>query len=98
MDAVFPAAGNPFFFPELMDEEGLKPHSVKEVWLSISMQPNVILDVSEFWPNKVKALQSHVTQIGDPLKFVERMTSRRATDSTVEAPRYEERFRRIMYG
>lgn len=97
VDAVFPAAGNPFFFPELMDEEGLAPHAVGEVWMSISMQPNLILDVTDTWPLKIQALQCHVSQIGDPAKFAERMQTRRAADSTEEAPRFEERFRRIVY-
>ncbi len=97
VDAVFPAAGNPFFFPELMDEEGLMPHTVREVWMSISMQPNLVLDVTEYWPRKIEALQSHASQIGDPAKFVERMKTRKVTDSPEEAPRYEERFRRIVY-
>jgi LmbE family N-acetylglucosaminyl deacetylase len=97
VDAVFPAAGNPFFFPELMDEEGLAPHSVKEVWMSISMQPNVIMDVTEFWQKKIDALRCHASQIGDPEKFDQRMKTRRAAESSEEAPRYEERFRRIKY-
>ena len=97
VDAVFPAAGNPFFFPELMDEEGLAPHSVKEVWMSISMQPNVIMDVTDFWPIKMKALHAHASQIGDPEKFDERMKTRRTPESTDEAPRFEERLRRIVY-
>ena len=33
MDAVFPAAGNPVFFPELLIE-GLAPHIPSEVWCS----------------------------------------------------------------
>jgi LmbE family N-acetylglucosaminyl deacetylase len=97
VDAVFPAAGNPFFFPELMDEEGLAPHSVKEVWMSISMQPNVIMDVTDFWPIKMKALHAHTSQIGDPIKFDERMKTRRTPESTDEVPRFEERLRRIVY-
>jgi LmbE family N-acetylglucosaminyl deacetylase len=96
-DAVFPAAGNPFFFPELMDEEGLAPHSVKEIWMSISMQPNGLMDVTEYWQKKIDALHCHASQIGDPEKADQRMKSRRAAESSEEAPRYEERFRRIKY-
>jgi LmbE family N-acetylglucosaminyl deacetylase len=97
VDAVFPAAGNPLYFPELLSDEGLEPHSVKEVWLTVTGQPNTVIDVTEFWERKIGALHCHATQIGDMSQLDERMRSRRTPDSTPEAPRYEERFRRIKY-
>jgi LmbE family N-acetylglucosaminyl deacetylase len=98
VDALFPAVGNPFFFPELKVEEGLEPHQVKELWLSVTGQPNLILDVTDHWEDKIGALQAHRSQVGDPEKFAERMHSRRASDSSVETPRYEEKFRRFKFG
>jgi LmbE family N-acetylglucosaminyl deacetylase len=97
LDAVFPAAGNPHFFPELL-QEGLEPHTPREVWISIPAVPTVTLDVTETWPVKLNALKEHRSQIGDPLKFEERMRSRRAEGSTEQEPRFEERFRVIKYG
>jgi LmbE family N-acetylglucosaminyl deacetylase len=96
LDAVFPAAGSPVFFPELL-KEGYPPHVPKEVWCSLTMQPNVILDITETWPIKLEALLEHKTQIGDVEKFTERMRSRRTEDSTDENPRFEERFRVVKY-
>lgn len=96
VDAVFPAAGNPLYFPELL-QEGLEPHAVKEVWLTVTGQPNTVIDVSAFWERKIAALHCHASQIGDMSQLDERMRGRRAPDSTPEAPRYEERFRRIKY-
>lgn len=96
LDAVFPAAGSPVFFPDLL-EEGYLPHMPREVWCSLTMQPNVILDVTETWPIKLEALLHHKTQIGDIDKFLERMKSRRTEESTDENPIYEERFRRVIY-
>jgi LmbE family N-acetylglucosaminyl deacetylase len=96
MDAVFPAAGNAVFFPELL-HEGYLPHMPKEVWCSLTMQPNVIVDVTETWPIKLEALLHHKTQIGEIDKFQERMRSRRTEDSTDENPRFEERFRVVKY-
>jgi LmbE family N-acetylglucosaminyl deacetylase len=98
IDAVFPASGSAFFFPDLLLREGLEPHSVKEVWMSVTHQPNTILDITEFWPTKVRALKEHVSQIGNPDEFEKRMLSRKSSESSDEAPRYEERFRRIVYG
>ena len=96
MDAVFPAAGNPVFFPELLIE-GLSPHMPKEVWCSLTMQPNVILDVTDMWQIKLEAILEHKSQIGNVEQFLERMRSRRTEDSTDEDPRYEERFRVVKY-
>ena len=97
LDAVFPAAGNPLYFPELLKEENLEPHKTGEVWISLTSQPNVTLDVTDTWDIKILALKEHKSQIGDPEKLIERMKARRTEDSTDDAPHYEERFRRIIF-
>jgi LmbE family N-acetylglucosaminyl deacetylase len=97
MDAVFPAAGNPVFFPELL-VEGYPPHMPREIWCSLTMQPNFVVDITETWPVKLEALLRHKSQIGEPEAFLERMKTRRTEDSTEETPRYEERFRVVKYG
>jgi len=96
LDAVFPAAGNDLFFPELL-AEGHPPHMPKEVWVSLTNQPNVTIDITDTWPVKLNALKEHKTQIGDPVKFEERMRSRHTAESTDENPRFEEKFRVIKY-
>ncbi len=97
LDAVFPAAGNKEYFPELITE-GYPPHTPKEVWCSLTMQPTVTLDVTDTWPVKMEALLHHKTQVGGADKFKERMRSRHTEDSTDEHPRYEEKFRVVKYG
>ena len=96
LDAVFPAAGNELFFPELL-MDGWQPHSPKEVWVSLTSQPNVTMDVTATWDIKIRALKEHASQIGDPAKLEERMRSRHAEDSTPENPRFEEKFRVINW-
>jgi len=71
---------------------------VREVWVTLTNQPNVTLDITETWPIRLQALLEHKTQIGDPEKFKERMKSRHTEDSTDENPRYEDKFRVIKYG
>lgn len=95
IDAVFPAAGNRFFFPELL-EEGYQPHEVEEVWMSLTNQPDVILDVTEHWDDKICALKYHASQIGDPDAFEKRMVERLQNDETLDY-KYEEQFRRIKF-
>ena len=96
LDAVFPAAGNVAYFPELI-EEGFEPHMPKEVWCSLTNQPNTTVDVTEFWDVKLQAILQHKTQVQDAEKLIERFKSRRAEDSTEDNPRYEEKFRVVKY-
>jgi Uncharacterized proteins, LmbE homologs len=96
MDAVFPAAGSPVFFPELL-LEGYDPHMPKEIWCSLTMQHNVKVDVTDTWQIKLDAILKHKSQVGDVDKFLERMKARRTEDSTEENPRYEEHFRIVKY-
>jgi LmbE family N-acetylglucosaminyl deacetylase len=96
LDAVFPAAGNSHFFPELL-KEGYHPHTPREVWVSLASAPTVTLDVTATWEIKMNALREHKSQIGDPVLFEQRMRSRRTLDSTDDAPRYEEYFRVLKF-
>jgi LmbE family N-acetylglucosaminyl deacetylase len=96
LDAVFPAAGNPVYFPELL-EEGFQPHMPREVWCSLTSQPNTTMDVTDTWDVKLQAILKHTTQVQDAEKLIERFKSRRAEDSTEENPRYEEKFRVVKY-
>ncbi len=98
LDAIYPAARDHLYFFDLLTEEKLEPHVVREVWLSVTLNPNVTLDVTDCWEMKIRALCEHRSQIGDPQAFVERMHKRRTPDSQEEAPKYEERFRRLVLG
>jgi LmbE family N-acetylglucosaminyl deacetylase len=97
LDAVYPPARDHLYFPELLEVEKLEPHAVREVWVSGTLQPNVLMDVTGLWETKIRALYEHKSQIGDPQKLAERMRSRLAPGSTPENPRYEEGFRRIVF-
>jgi LmbE family N-acetylglucosaminyl deacetylase len=97
VDAVFPAAGNPLYFPELLQEEGLQPHPIKEVWLAVTGNPNIVIDVTDYWERKIEALHCHETQISDMKALDERMRGRHTPDSSPESPRYEEKFRRFKF-
>jgi LmbE family N-acetylglucosaminyl deacetylase len=96
IDAVFPAAQNELYFPELINEN-IFPHHVEEVWLSLPKDPNVTFDVTETWPIKIKALEEHITQIGDIQKFRERMASRGAYSDKNGVLHFEEKFNRIDF-
>jgi len=95
IDAVFPGAGNPFYFPDLI-EVGYPPHEVEEVWMSLTEQADITLDVTAHWEDKIKALKCHASQIGDPDAFEKKMLDRRQKDDQAEL-KYEEQFRRIKF-
>lgn len=97
LDAVFPAARDHLNFIELWRDEGLEPHIVKEVWISLPLQENVCLDVTDFWQNKINALLEHKSQIGEPEDLIKRMRERHTEESSLEAPVYLEKFRRIIF-
>ncbi|MBI2881786.1 MAG: PIG-L family deacetylase [Candidatus Tectomicrobia bacterium] len=63
-DAIYPAAGNRFFFPDLL-KSGLEPHKVKEVLFGSSSSPDYYVDISPTLELKIKALRCHRSQIGD---------------------------------
>lgn len=94
--AVFPACGNPFYYPELIGE-GLEPHTPKEVWFSLPSNPNIIFDVTDYWGIKLSALHKHLSQIGDVKEFNHRMLKRRTPDSSEQDPRFEENYFRIVF-
>ena len=96
VDAVFPGVSSPHFFPELI-QEGYQPHFLKEVWLSIPSNPNFTLDVTDFWDLKIRALREHHTQIGNPAELEKRIRERKTSLSLPDAPRFEEKFYRIIF-
>jgi LmbE family N-acetylglucosaminyl deacetylase len=67
LDAAFPAAGNPRAFRDLLFDEGLKAHKVKEVWLYFTggQHVNHFVDIGETLDQKVAALAAHESQIGE---------------------------------
>jgi LmbE family N-acetylglucosaminyl deacetylase len=67
LDAAFPAAGNPSAFRDLLFDEGLKAHKVKQVWLYFTggQHANHFVDITETLDQKVAALAAHESQIGE---------------------------------
>ena len=95
LDAIFPAAGNRMYFPELL-EEGLEPHSPTEVWLSVTTEPNVWVNVNDTIAIKIAALRQHKSQIKDPDVLEKRIRDRlRRPDMDEEF--YAESFRVIRF-
>lgn len=99
IDAAFPAAGSPVFFPELIVKENLQPHTVKEIWLSATSQPNLVVDLSDYFDRKLQAVHCHVSQIGNNLdKFDSHMHERFVKNEITGEMVFREQFHRIIMG
>jgi len=61
-DAIYPAARNRNFFPELL-EEGLMPHAVNNIYFFGTADPNTWIDISETIETKIEALRAHKSQM-----------------------------------
>jgi LmbE family N-acetylglucosaminyl deacetylase len=79
--AVYPDARNPHAFPELL-EEGLAPHSVPVVWVG-GPTPNLVVDITDTFDNKIAALRSHVSQVGHREDLEEMMRTWAAANAQV---------------
>jgi LmbE family N-acetylglucosaminyl deacetylase len=62
IQAVYPDSRNPFAFTDLLDDEGLQPHRVKEVWMTGFANPDHWVDITDTFPLKVAALKAHASQ------------------------------------
>ena len=64
IQAVYPDARNPFAFTDLLNDEGLQPWRVKEIWVSAFANPDYFVDITDTFDLKIKALQAHASQTG----------------------------------
>lgn len=64
LEALFPAARNHRFYPELL-LEGLEPHKVTEVYVAASRDADTFIDITATIDRKIAALRAHVSQMGD---------------------------------
>lgn len=94
LEAVFPAAGNWLYFPELRTE-GLTPHTPREVWLALTNEPNTWVDVGETIEVKLAALRQHASQIRDYATLEQRVRERLCRIREDGRKEYAEAFRVI---
>jgi LmbE family N-acetylglucosaminyl deacetylase len=64
MYAVFPSAGTRPIFPELL-AEGYEPHNVSKLYLMLTTQPNLHIDITTTIEHKLDSLRCHASQIDE---------------------------------
>lgn len=99
-DAIFPAAGNPRSYRELLAED-LPPYKVHEIYLYHTQEINTYVDVTETIELKGKVLKAHASQFGPETDLTEMIKKRaaemaaRAKEKTGKEMQYAEGFRRM---
>lgn len=74
-DSVYPTARDPLYFPQHL-EEGIEPHKTAEIWYFGSEVPDVFIDITDTFDNKIEALKAHESQVGDGQGLDERLRER----------------------
>jgi LmbE family N-acetylglucosaminyl deacetylase len=73
--AVYPDSRNPFAHSELLESEGLEPHTVSEIWMMAFEKGNTVVDVTDTAERKLAALRRHRSQYDDWNSLEERVRS-----------------------
>ncbi|MDO8601197.1 MAG: PIG-L deacetylase family protein [bacterium] len=95
-DAIYPAAGNESFFPELL-KQGYRPHQIKEIWFSVSPKPNKIIDITKTIGDKIKALSCHKSQIADMKEIGKMIKDWARRSGKKKGYKYAEAFRVVKF-
>jgi len=89
--AFFPAAGNPYAFPDLTEEAW----DVDELWMMEHPERNHYVDITDVLEQKLTALMSHTSQHRDPDALPDNMRTwsrQNALDGGLPANRHAEAF------
>jgi LmbE family N-acetylglucosaminyl deacetylase len=96
LEAIFPAADNPMFYPDMADE-GYLPHKISQLYVFGHDAPNVVLDITEDIELKIQAILCHKSQFADPEGLIERWRERWGEQQEDGSVRYFERFRGMNF-
>ncbi len=97
LEAIFPAADNPMFYPEMADE-GYGPHKVSQLYVHGPSDSSVKIDVTETLEAKIEAILCHKTQIDDPENAPARWRERWGEQQADGSMRYFEKFKAMRLG
>ncbi len=97
IDAIFPAAGNRMYHPELL-KEGLEPHAVKEVWLVGAEYPDRWVEITDLFETKLEAIRCHASQVGHKEGVEDRVRQRHQAVDEYGREVYREGYRILNIG
>ena len=76
-DSVYPTARDHLYFPEHL-AEGIEPHKTAEIWYFGAESPDVFIDISDTFDDKIQALSAHQSQVGMRADLADRLRERSA--------------------
>ena len=94
LDCVYPLARDHMAFPELLPE--FEPHKVREVYVMQWESPQLVVDISDVFDLKLKALACHQSQFADFVGVEARVRERSAELGKPKGYAYAEAFERIV--
>jgi LmbE family N-acetylglucosaminyl deacetylase len=62
LDALYPRAASPNFYPEQLEEQGIEPWWPRELWLFDTALPDARIEVAATFERKLDALRAHASQ------------------------------------
>ena len=96
LDAIFPAADNPMFYPEMMDE-GYLPHKISQLYVHGHIAPNVRIDITDLVQTKIDAILCHKSQFSEPPEAVRRWMERWGEEQEDGSLKYYEYFKAMKF-
>lgn len=76
-DSVYPTARDHLYFPEHL-EAGIEPHKTAEIWYFGSEVPDVFIDITATFDDKIDALRAHASQVAMRDDLADRLRERSA--------------------
>jgi LmbE family N-acetylglucosaminyl deacetylase len=96
LEAIFPAADNPMFYPDMADE-GYLPHKISQLYVHGDAEPTVQVDITEAMDLKIQSILCHKTQIANPEEAPTRWKERWGEAQEDGSVRFFERFRVMKF-
>jgi LmbE family N-acetylglucosaminyl deacetylase len=97
LEAIFPAADNPMFYPDLADE-GYLPHKISQLYVTGDPEPNTRVDITDVIDIKIQSILQHKSQISMPEDALERWKERWGEKQEDGSLRFYEHYRVLKFG
>lgn len=96
LEAIFPAADNPMFYPDLADE-GYLPHKISQLYIVGDSEPSIRVDITDAIDLKIQSILAHKTQISAPEEAVTRWKENWGQKQEDGSLRFYEHFRVLKF-
>ncbi len=92
LEAIFPAADNPMFYPDMADE-GYLPHKISQLYIFGDENPTIEVDITDEIDLKIQSILCHRTQFSKPENASAEWKEHWGEKQEDESVRYFERYR-----